>query len=127
MNETRTIHFMLVNTNPLDISVDQIISTLPKTTIQLVHMQTLNGSETTITYQISHRKSDVYKVYLNISKHIFEKLGFFKFIQLAIPAHHRAIFSLTINGSNDPSFYHETITFKTRYEVKIKLNFYDLF
>lgn len=70
VNETRTIHFMLVNTNPLDISVDQIISTLPKTTIQLVHMQTLNGSETTISYQISHRKSDVYKVFENISKHI---------------------------------------------------------
>lgn len=41
------------------------------------------------------------------------------YFKLVIPARHRTIFSLTIDGANDPSFYHETITFKTRYEVKI--------
>jgi hypothetical protein len=40
------------------------------------------------------------------------------YFKLVIPARHRTIFALTINGTSDPSFYYETITFKTRYEVK---------
>jgi hypothetical protein len=39
-----------------------------------------------------------------------------------IPEQHQAIFLLTIEGTNSPEFYSESITFKTHYQVK-KISF----
>lgn len=36
---------MLVNGNPIDMSIERISMTLPKTTIQLTQMLSLNGTE----------------------------------------------------------------------------------
>ncbi|CAF2850368.1 unnamed protein product [Rotaria sp. Silwood2] len=36
---------------------------------------------------------------------------------LVIPEQHQAIFSLTINGTNPPKFYSESITFETHYQT----------
>ena len=62
VNESRIIKFFLINTNPLDISIDKISLTLPKTNIQLSQMQILNGSETTSSYKATYRKDDIIKV-----------------------------------------------------------------
>ncbi len=112
MNIVRIVKFLLINANPIDISIEQISLTLPKTNIQLIQMQTLNGNETNVTFQSSYRKNDITKV-----REVKNQLVTIFFWKLVIPARHRAIFSLMINGASDPSFYHETITFKTSYEV----------
>ncbi len=62
MNVSRTVKFLLINANPIDISIEQISLTLPKTTIQLVRMQLINGSETNVPFKISYRKDNIIKV-----------------------------------------------------------------
>ncbi len=62
VNVSRTVKFLLINANPIDISIEQISLTLPKTTIQLVRMQLINGSETNVPFKISYRKDNIIKV-----------------------------------------------------------------
>jgi hypothetical protein len=62
VNIVRIVKFLLINANPIDISIEQISLTLPKTNIQLIQMQTLNGNETNVTFQSSYRKNDITKV-----------------------------------------------------------------
>jgi hypothetical protein len=46
VNTLRTVTFLLINANPIDISIEKISVSLPSTNIQLTQMQLLNGSET---------------------------------------------------------------------------------
>ncbi len=62
MNTVRIVKFLLINANPIDISIEQISLTLPKTNIQLIHIQTLNGNETNVAFKSSYRKDDITKV-----------------------------------------------------------------
>jgi hypothetical protein len=62
VNVSRTVKFQLINANPIDISIEQISLTLPKTTIQVIQMQSLNGSETNVPFKASYRKDDIIKV-----------------------------------------------------------------
>ena len=119
MNVSRTVKFILINANPIDISIEQISLTLSKVTIQLVQMQTLDGIETNIAYKKSYRKDNLIKVSEGKGEKKISSDDLH--LKLVIPARHRTILSLTIDGTNDPSFYHETITFRTRYEVDISL------
>ncbi len=64
MNEIRTVRFVLVNGNPLDITIEKISMTLPKTTIQLVQMQTLNGTETNVGFKHISGSDDITDVRL---------------------------------------------------------------
>ncbi|CAF3697659.1 unnamed protein product [Adineta steineri] len=97
VNASRTVKFTLTNINPIDINIEKISLTLPKTTIQLVQMQFINGSESNAVYKRIYHNSDI--------------------VELVIPVRHQAVFSLTISGASDPSLYNEVITFKTRYET----------
>ena len=62
MNVTRTVKFLLINANPIDISIEQISLTLPRTTIKLAQMQLLNGSDTNTPFKGVYRKTDIIKV-----------------------------------------------------------------
>jgi hypothetical protein len=62
VNVSRTVRFLLINANPIDISIEQISLTLPKTTIQLVQIQLINGSESNVPFKNSYRKDDIIKV-----------------------------------------------------------------
>ncbi|CAF2702202.1 unnamed protein product [Rotaria sp. Silwood2] len=97
VNVSRTVKFILKNANPINISIDKISLTLPKANIRLHQTQLLNGTETKTTWKSSYQNDDI--------------------TQLVIPARHQAIFSLTIHGTSEPSFYSEIITFKTRYQT----------
>ena len=114
MNHSRTVEFVVINANPIDISIDQISFTVPKARLQLAQITRLNGSETDVTVKKTIRKDNIAKVRKENDWICFHTFFSFK---LVIPARHRVIFSLTIDGKNDLSFYDETITFKTQYEV----------
>jgi hypothetical protein len=62
VNVSRTVKFILINANPIDISIEQISFTLPKANLQLLQMQTLDGSETNIAFKRSFRKDTIVKV-----------------------------------------------------------------
>ncbi len=93
VNTSRTVTFVLTNTNPIDIEIEEFDFTLPNTDIQLDYMERLNGNETKIRFE----NKNIYQV---------------------IPKQHQAIFLLTIQGTNKPKFFSESITFTTRYQVK---------
>lgn len=120
VNHSRTVEFVVINANPINISIDQISFTVPKARLQLAQMQRLNGSETDVIVKKTVRKDNIAKVRNKNNWICFQTCFSFK---LVIPARHRAIFSLTIDGKNDLSFYDETITFKTKYEVKPFVDF----
>lgn len=65
MNVLRTVKFMLKNTNPIDINIEKILSTLPKANIRLLEMQLLNGTDSKISYKTSYQKDDIVEVRLN--------------------------------------------------------------
>lgn len=56
---------MLKNTNPIDINIEKILSTLPKANIRLLEMQLLNGTDSKISYKTSYQKDDIVEVRLN--------------------------------------------------------------
>jgi hypothetical protein len=62
VNASRTVKFLLTNANPIDITIEQISLTLPKTTIQLSQMQLINGSEINALFKGSYRKDNIMKV-----------------------------------------------------------------
>jgi len=62
VNASRTVKFLLTNANPIDITIEQISLTLPKTTIQLSQMQLINGSEINALFKGSYRKDNIIKV-----------------------------------------------------------------
>ncbi|CAF0749813.1 unnamed protein product [Adineta ricciae] len=99
VNASRTVKFVLQNANPVEISIETISHTLPKSTLQLAQMLSINGSETNAVFKSVYRNGQI--------------------IEIVIPARHQAIFSLTINGMSNPSLHKEMITFKTRYETLI--------
>jgi hypothetical protein len=64
VNESRTVKFVLINANPIDITIEKISITLPKTTLQLVQMQSLNGTETKMGFKNINRDDDIIDVRL---------------------------------------------------------------
>jgi hypothetical protein len=64
VNESRTVKFVLINANPIDITIEKISITLPKTTLQLVQMQLLNGTETKMGFKNINRDDDIIDVRL---------------------------------------------------------------
>lgn len=62
MNQSRTVEFVVINANPIDISIEQISFTVPKARLHLAQMQRLNGSETNVTYKKTFRKDNIVKV-----------------------------------------------------------------
>ncbi|CAF4461293.1 unnamed protein product [Rotaria socialis] len=96
VNSSRTVKFILKNTNPIDIPIEKISLTLPKTNIRLIQLQLLNGSETKVSFKSLYQNEDI--------------------TELVIPARHQAVLALTIHGTSDPSFYDETLSFKTPYQ-----------
>ncbi len=72
MNVSRTVKFILINANPIDISIEQISLTLPKANLQLIQMQTLDGSETKIAFKKTYRKDNIVKVSENrLKRNVF--------------------------------------------------------
>ncbi|CAF0885194.1 unnamed protein product [Adineta steineri] len=97
INVSRTVTFTLSNPNPIDIAIENFHFTLPNTDIQLDYMQLIDGNGTKV------KSTNLYKNE-NIS-------------QFILPDQHLAVFSLTLNGADQPKFHNETITFKTRYQI----------
>lgn len=94
VNTTRTVTFLLTNSNPVDIQIEKFEFNCSNINIQLDYMESLNGSNTKIKYDDPYLSS-----------------------KLVIPQQHQAIFLLKINATDSPKFYSEPITVKTQFQV----------
>lgn len=71
MNHSRTVEFVVINANPIDISIEQISFTVPKARLQLAQIQRLNGTETDVIVKKTIRKDNIVKVRNNNDFHVF--------------------------------------------------------
>ncbi|CAF1157024.1 unnamed protein product [Adineta ricciae] len=100
-----TVTFILTNTNPIDVQIDNVDSTLSNMKIQLNHMESLADN-----HQLERRPDNI-STDENIS-------------QLIIPEQHRAVFRLTIDGGDQVRVHNESITFRTIYQtLRININY----
>ena len=112
VNTQRTVRFVLTNSNPIDIKIDQYKSTITNGNIQFDHMKLLNGSQTKINIENKKLLSPVrLKIKLKLKEVSF-------FLKIVIPKQHQAIFLLTIHGTDPPEFYTGSIDIQTNYQVR---------